>query len=127
MFLTALTSLFRLLEKKVIYQDLLVFIKLQTEKNLLVDCFEYQMKEVIGKFDDLKERVIIKWSNAIPRGINGLKTKWKLFRYIQDCTINSLQIILTSFLNFDELKEIVSNQYSDWKKVLSITKAYLSH
>ncbi len=39
--------------------------KLTDRKQLANDSFEYQMEEVKVQFDDLIERVIIKWENAI--------------------------------------------------------------
>ena len=39
--------------------------KLIGKKKLKENHFEYEMEEVKEKFDDLKERVIIKWENAI--------------------------------------------------------------
>jgi hypothetical protein len=39
--------------------------KLTDRKKLAEDHFEYKMEEVKEFFDDLKERVIIKWENAI--------------------------------------------------------------
>lgn len=82
--------------------------------------FEYEMVE-INDYEDLKERVIIKWTNPI---------SWH--QYIQNLMevieikpgLHYKQFIdyFDFILNFDELKEIVNNQYSDWKKTLSITK-----
>jgi len=66
--------------------------------------FKYELEEVKG-FEDLKERVIVKWSNPHP-GLH-FKQFTDYFDFI---------------ISFTELKEIVTKQYSDWKKMLSITK-----
>jgi hypothetical protein len=39
--------------------------KVTGRQKIADDHFEYQMEEVLQQFDDLKERVIVKWSNAI--------------------------------------------------------------
>ena len=82
--------------------------------------YEYSMTECIG-FEDLKERVIIYWNNPISwhqKISNAMEVTeiqpglhYKRF-------VDYFDFILT----FAELKEIITNEYPDWKKTLTITK-----
>ncbi len=85
------------------------------------DCFEYKMREVIGQFDDLKERVIILWKNA-RAWHQWINNNMEVIEIHPGLHYKQFTDYFDFILNFDELKEIVKNQYSDWKKVLSITK-----
>ncbi len=83
--------------------------------------FWYDMKEVDG-YEDLKERVIVNWGEAAiswHQWISNLKAVIEIhpgFHYQQ------FKDYFDFILDFKELQEIVTNQYNDWKKVLSITK-----
>jgi len=85
------------------------------------DCLEYKMREVIGQFDDLKERVIILWKNA-RAWLQWINNNMEVIEIHPGLHYKQFTDYFDFILNFDELKEIVKNQYSDWKKVLSITK-----
>lgn len=84
------------------------------------EIFKYVMSEVDG-YDDLKERVIIRWSNAISwhqwitRDMEVLEISPGL-NYKRFTDYNEL------ILTFKELREIVECQYNDWKIVLSAIK-----
>ena len=90
-------------------------------KQLANGSFEYQMKEVTLQFDDLKERVIIKWENAISWH-QWIKNKMEVIEIHPGLHYKQFTDYSDFILNFDELKEIVTKQYSDWKKMLSVTK-----
>ena len=83
--------------------------------------FEYQMTEVAEQFDDLKERVIIKWTNAISWH-QWIKNEMEVIEIHPGLHYKQFTDYSDFILGFDELKEIVTNQYSDWKKMLSVTK-----
>lgn len=91
--------------------------KVQVHSNL----FEYHMEEVEDKFDDLKERVIVRWRNAISWH-QWIANKMEVIEIHPGLHYKQFTDYSDFILNFDELKEIVNNQYSDWKKMLSATK-----
>ena len=95
--------------------------KLTGRIQLADDHFEYQMEEVQGQFDDLKERVIIRWENAISWH-QWIKNKMEVIEIHPGLHYKQFTDYSDFILNFDELKEIVTKQYSDWKKMLSATK-----
>lgn len=83
--------------------------------------FWYEMKEVEG-YEDLKERVIINWGEAAiswHQWISNLKAVIEIHPGLH---YQQFKDYFDFILDFKELQEIVTNQYSDWKKVLSITK-----
>ena len=82
--------------------------------------FRYQMTEMTD-FEDLKERVIIKWTNPISWH-QYIKNLMEVIEIKPGLHYKQFVDYFDFTLNFDELKEIVENQYSDWKKTLSITK-----
>jgi hypothetical protein len=85
------------------------------------DSFEYQMEEVNVQFDDLKERVIIRWENAISWH-QWIKNKMEVIEIHPGLHYKQFSDYYDFILNFDELREVVTKQYSDWKKMLSATK-----
>ena len=94
--------------------------KLVDRQKLADDHFEYQMEEVSG-FEDLKERVIIKWENAISWH-QWIKNEMEVIQIHPGLHYKQFTDYFDFILDFRELKEIISNQYTDWKKVLSATK-----
>jgi hypothetical protein len=95
--------------------------KIISRKQLSDDSFWFEMNEESG-YDDLKERVIINWGDAAiswHQWISNLKTVVEIHPGLH---YKQFTDYFDFILNFKELKEIVINQYSDWKKVLSITK-----
>jgi hypothetical protein len=95
--------------------------KITNRQQLAADHFEYQMEEVTEKFDDLKERVIIKWRTAISWH-QWIQNEMEVIQIHPGLHYKQFTDYSDFILNFDELKEIVNNQYSDWKKMLSVTK-----
>lgn len=95
--------------------------KLTSRTQLAVDHFEYEMEEVKEQFDDLKERVIIKWKNAISWH-QWIKNKMEVIEIHPGLHYKQFTDYADFILSFDELKEIINKQYSDWKKMLSATK-----
>lgn len=95
--------------------------KLTDRKQIAEDHFEYQMEEVKVQFDDLKERVIIRWVNAISWH-QWIKNKMEVIQIQPGLHYKQFTDYADFILNFDELKEIVNNQYNDWKRMLSVTK-----
>ena len=91
------------------------------KRRISVDLFEYQMQEVLQQFDDLKERVIIKWSNAISWH-QWIKNKMEVIEIHPGLHYQQFTDYFDFILNFDELREIITNQYRDWKRMLSATK-----
>ena len=95
--------------------------KLIGKRKLKENHFEYEMEEVKEKFDDLKERVIIKWENAISWH-QYVKNEMEVIEIHPGLHYKQFTDYSDFILNFDELREIVTNEYSDWKKMLSATK-----
>lgn len=91
-----------------------------TETEIKDSKFQYQMIEVNG-FEDLKERVIINWRNAI-KWEQWIKNEMEVIEIQPGLHYKQFTDYFDFILNFDELKEIVTNQYSDWKRMLSVTK-----
>jgi hypothetical protein len=96
--------------------------KLTGRKQIAEDHFEYQMEEVKGQFDDLKERVIIRWVNNAISWHLWIKNKMEVVQIHPGLHYKQFTDYFDFILNFDELKEIVNNQYDDWKRMLSVTK-----
>ena len=82
--------------------------------------YSYEMKEVSG-FEDLKERVIIKWTNPITwhQWINKEMEVIEIQRGLSDKPFTDYYSFI---LDFYELKEIIKEGYKDWKQMLSATK-----
>ncbi|SDN00241.1 hypothetical protein SAMN05421813_13235 [Daejeonella rubra] len=95
--------------------------KLTDRKKFADDHFEYQMEEVKEQFDDLKERVIIRWKNAISWH-QWIKNEMEIIEIQPGLHYKKFTDYSDFTLSFNELKEIVTEQYSDWKKMLSVTK-----
>jgi hypothetical protein len=95
--------------------------KIINRKKLADNHFEYQMEEVKELFDDLKERVIIQWRNAISWH-QWIKNEMEVLEIHPGLHYKQFTDYSDFILNFEELKEIVNRQYSDWKKMLSVTK-----
>ena len=82
--------------------------------------FEYEMEE-IRAFDDLRERVIIKWQNAISWH-QWIKNEMEVIQIHPGLHYKQFTDYSDFILDFHELREIFLNQYSDWKRMLSVTK-----
>jgi hypothetical protein len=94
--------------------------KVVSSKKLQADCFEYVMEEVKG-FEDLRERVIIKWKNAISWH-QWISNEMEVIQIHPGLHYKQFKDYSDFILDFAELKEIIINQYSDWKRMLSVTK-----
>lgn len=81
---------------------------------------EYDFEEILN-FDDLKERVIIKWSNAISWH-QWIKNEMEIIQIHPGLHYKQFTDYADFILDFNELKEIVTNGYGDWKKMLSVIK-----
>lgn len=82
--------------------------------------FLYEIEEVNG-FEDLKERVIIKWKNAIAWH-QWMDNKMEVVEIQPGLHYKKFTDYLELILTFNELKGIIINQYSDWKTMLSSIK-----
>ncbi|MDR2653187.1 MAG: GIY-YIG nuclease family protein [Prevotellaceae bacterium] len=82
--------------------------------------FEYIMHEVDG-YEDLKEKVIIRWENAISWH-QWIKNEMEILEICPGLRYKRFTDYFDLLLDFNELKEIVLNQYNDWKTVLSVIK-----
>lgn len=86
----------------------------------------YQMEEIEG-FEDMKERVIIRWKNAISWH-QWISNEMEIIEIKPGLHYKQFTDYFDFILTFKELKEIVENEYSDWKRMLSVTKGiYLIH
>ena len=95
--------------------------RITDRQKLADDHFEYKMEEVTKLFDDLKERVIIQWRGAISWN-QWIKNEMEVIQIHPGLHYRQFTDYSDFILNFGELKEIIKNQYSDWKKMLSATK-----
>ncbi len=79
--------------------------------------YKYDLSEVKG-FEDLKERVIIKWKN--PRAwYQGIKNEMEVVQIHPGLHYKQFKDYTDFILSFKELEEIYQNEYPDWKKMLS--------
>jgi hypothetical protein len=81
---------------------------------------EYDFEEILD-FDDLKERVIVKWSNAISWH-QWIKNEMEVIEIHPGLHYKHFTDYSDFILNFNELKEIITNGYNDWKRMLSGAK-----
>lgn len=94
--------------------------KITDRKTINENHYEYQMIRENG-FEDLTERVIINWKTAISWH-QWIKNNMEVIEIQPGLHYQQFTDYSDFILDFHELKEIVNNQYSDWKKMLSITK-----
>lgn len=85
----------------------------------VVDGYEYAITEVEG-YEDLKERVIVRWKNAISwhQYIKNYMEVVEVCRGLDDIPFRTYDSII---LSFDELCTVID--YKDWKQALSAVKA----
>ena len=81
------------------------------------DKYYYQLEEMPG-FEDLVERVVVKWSNAIA-WVQWFKNDMEVIEISAGLSYRQFKDYMDFVLPFVELKEIIDNQYPDWKKMLS--------
>lgn len=81
----------------------------------------YYMIDEMPGYEDLKERVIIRWENAISWH-QWIKNEMEVLEICPGLHYKRFTDYFDLILDFDELKEIIINQYTDWKKVLSAIK-----
>lgn len=84
------------------------------------DFYLYDLSEIEG-YNDLKERVIIRWSNPISWH-QWIKNDMEVLEISPGLHYKRFTDYFDLILDFSELKEIVDNQYSDWKAILSAIK-----
>lgn len=82
--------------------------------------FKYRMEEA-GGFDDLKERLVIRWSNAISWH-QWIKNDMEVVEISPGLNYKHFTDYSEVVLSFDELCEVVQYEYSEWKSVLSAVK-----
>jgi len=82
--------------------------------------FQYQLEEVDG-FEDLKERAIIDWGLGTRSWAQWLKMDKEIVEIQPGLHYKQFTDYFDFILDFKELQEIVSNQYKDWKRMLSTT------
>ena len=111
--LSRFVGVFKITDKKVLKKPT----KISEFENV---SFVYEMEEVNG-FGDLKERVIVKWNNAISWH-QWIKNEMEVIEIQPGLHYKQFTDYFDFILNFPKLKEIVENQYSDWKRMLSATK-----
>ena len=83
--------------------------------------FYYELEEISG-FDDLKERAIIDWGLGTRSWVQWLKMEKEIVEIQPGLHYKQFTDYFDFILDFKELQEIVSNQYKDWKRMLSATK-----
>lgn len=82
-----------------------------------IDNYFYKMQE-LPEFDDMKERVIIKWGNAIAWH-QWYKNEMEVIEISPGLSYRQFTDYMDFELSFDELSDIINNEYPDWKKMLS--------
>ncbi len=95
------------------------------EKELSIDggftAFQYDMEE-LSEFDDLKERVIIDWGKGAINWHQSFDRIKAVVEIHPGLHYRQFTDYFDFILGFRQLQEIVTNQYSDWKRMLSATK-----
>ena len=82
--------------------------------------FFYHMSEIDG-FDDLKERVIIRWDNAISWH-QWIKNLMEVVEISPGINYQLFTDYFDIIISFGELQDIIINQYKDWRIALSSVK-----
>lgn len=82
--------------------------------------YKYIMEEVDG-YDDLKERVIIRWENPISWH-QWIKNEMEVVEISAGLHYKRFTDYFDLILDFTELQDIVVNKYPDWHKLLSSIK-----
>lgn len=82
--------------------------------------YKYTMEEVDG-YDDLKERVIIRWENPISWH-QWIKNEMEVVEISAGLHYKRFTDYFDLILDFTELQDIVVNKYPDWYKLLSSIK-----
>lgn len=82
--------------------------------------FKYSMLD-ISDYDDLKERVIIRWENAISWH-QWIKNEMEVVEICPGLHYKRFSDYFDLILSYSELEEIITNQYNDWRTVLSSIK-----
>ena len=82
--------------------------------------YRYEIQEIVG-FKDLKERVIVKWTNPIAyhQWIDNEMEVIEIQRGLNDLIFTDY---FSFILDFQQLTEIINGRYKDWKNMLSATK-----
>lgn len=83
--------------------------------------FWYEMEETTG-FEDLKERVIIDWGSAAIMWHQWINNRKEVVEIHPGLHYQQFTDYFDFVLDFKELQEIIINAYSDWKRMLSVTK-----
>ena len=89
-------------------------------KKTIHEGYEYSMSEVEG-YEDLKERVIIRWENAISWH-QWIKNEMEVLEISPGLHYKRFTDYFELILSFPELQEIIMNDYKDWRNVLSAVK-----
>jgi hypothetical protein len=84
------------------------------------DRFIYEMEEVLG-FEDLVEKVIVAWRNPISWH-QYITNQMPVTEIHQGLHYQQFTDYFDFILDFKELQEIITNQYREWKLMLSATK-----
>lgn len=82
------------------------------------DKYYYQLEEMSG-FEDLVERVVVKWSNAIA-WVQWFKNEMEVIEISTGLKYKQFKDYMDFVLTFSELQDIIKNGYSDWKSMLSV-------
>lgn len=82
--------------------------------------FKYSMEEIAG-YEDLKERVIIRWENAISWH-QWIRNEMEVLEISPGLHYKRFTDYFDLIISFTELQEIVVEQYKDWKAILSAIK-----
>lgn len=83
--------------------------------------FEYGMEEVDG-FEELRERVIIDWGKGALQWCQWIYNDKEVVQIHPGLHYKQFTDYYDFILNFDELREILKNQYKDWKQMLTAVK-----
>lgn len=82
--------------------------------------YKYTMEEVDG-YDDLKERVIIRWGNPISWH-QWIRNEMEVVEISAGLHYKRFTDYFDLILDFTELQDIIVNKYADWYKLLSSIK-----
>ena len=89
-------------------------------ESLIEGKYSYEIQEVSG-FEDLKERVIIKWTNPIAWQ-QWIKNEMEVIEIQKGLSDKPFTDYFSFILDFYDLREIITEEYKDWKQMLSATK-----
>jgi hypothetical protein len=83
---------------------------------------EYNLEEDTA-YHELTDRIIVDWGGGTRAWVQGIHNQKAIIEIQPGLHYKHFKDYFDFILTYNELKEIINNQYPDWKKTLSVTNA----